>query len=387
MGLTSEMFFAGLVIAALVASALALWLWPRVARASVPSWLGRIGLLVAVQVTVLGVLLVAVNNSFGFYSSWQDLLGAPVGKQVMDASDAKGGRPSGIKVEGVIQAGLKGGKEQAGEVESVHFQGLASGLSSDGYVYLPPQYFQKAHQADRFPVVVALTGYPGVASNLITGLKVPRTVSDDIAAKRIRPVIYVMVRPTVVPGRDTNCTDVPGGPQALTFFNQDLPYAVASQFRTTDGPGSWAAVGDSTGGYCALKFAMTNPARYGVAAGLSADYGAAQDSQTGDLYAGNAQYKHEQDLNWRMAHMPPAPVSLLVSSSKKGEGNYKETLQLAADAKWPTKVTKLIRDEGGHNFKTWRAEYPDVIRWIDQQLPHTPNAAPGANSPSGQPHS
>ncbi|NJP83149.1 esterase family protein, partial [Streptomyces sp. AA8] len=75
-----------------------------------------------------------------------------------------------------------------------------------------------------------------------------------------------LVRPSVVADRDTNCTDVPGGPQALTFFNEDVPLAVTDVYRASDAPGSWGAVGNSTGGYCALKLAMTNPARYGAAA-------------------------------------------------------------------------------------------------------------------------
>ncbi|AEW93915.1 hypothetical protein SCATT_15440 [Streptantibioticus cattleyicolor NRRL 8057 = DSM 46488] len=357
-----------LVIAAVLVGGLALWLWPRAARKGLIPWLGRLGLLAATQVMILGVILVAANNNFGFYSSWNDLLGQSEGEQILEAGHSSG-RPASLVVTGKTDASLKGGRERAGEVQSVRFRGFSSGLVTDGFVYLPPQYFQAAHRHERFPVVVALTGYPGVARNLITGLHIPRTVSDDIIAGRIKPTIYVMVRPSVVPGRDTNCTDVPGGPQALTFFNQDLPMAVSSTYRATDQPGGWGAVGDSTGGYCALKFAMTNPLRYGAGAGLSADYFARQDGQTGDLYAGSERYKKSNDLTWRLQHMPAPPVSLLVTSSKKGEDNYEPTLKFAAAAKAPTTVSKLIRDEGGHNFKTWRAEYPEAIQWLDKQLP------------------
>ncbi len=375
MGLTSNVFFIVLVIAAVAAGALTLWLWPRAAKRGLIPWLGRLGLLALTQAMILCVILVAANNNFGFYSSWNDLLGQADGNQIMEAGHSSG-RPVGLAVRGKTDAGLKGGKERAGEVEDVQFRGLASGLVTDGFVYLPPQYFQKGHEKDRFPVVVALTGYPGVAKNLITGLKIPRTVSDDIVAKRIKPTIYVMVRPTVVPGRDTNCTDVPGGPQALTFFNQDLPIALSGTYRTADTPGSWGAVGDSTGGYCALKFPMTNPLRYGAGAGLSADYFARQDGDTGDLYAGSAQVKRENDLTWRLQHMPAPPVSLLITTSKKGENDYGPSLKFAAAAKPPTQVTRLVRDEGGHNFKTWRAEYPEVILWLDKHLPDP--QAPGA---------
>ncbi|MCQ4082014.1 alpha/beta hydrolase-fold protein [Streptomyces sp. RB6PN25] len=369
MGLTSKIFFIALAVIATAMIAGTLWLWPRAAGQGPAAWLGRLGMLAATQVSIMALLLVAANDTYGFYSSWNDLLGQAEGKQTLDEPGAPAGRPAALTVTGTFRdARLKGGRERAGLVEAVTFHGAASGLTTDGYVYLPPQYFQKGHEYDHFPVVVALTGYPGVAKNLITELDIPRTVSDDIRTKKIQPVIYVLARPAVVPGRDTNCTDIPGGSQALTFFNQDLPMAVAGHYRTTGAPGTWGAVGDSTGGYCALKFAMTNPVRYGAAAGLSADYFARRDGQTGDLYGGNAQVRRENDLTWRLEHMPPPPVSLLVSSSRKGEENYGPTLTFAAKARPPTRVTTLIRDEGGHNFQTWLSEYPEVVLWMDRQL-------------------
>ena len=42
----------------------------------------------------------------------------------------------------------------------------------------------------------------------------------------MQPMILVMLRPTVAPPRDTECVDVPGGPQTETFFAEDLPQAV-----------------------------------------------------------------------------------------------------------------------------------------------------------------
>ncbi|WP_116210382.1 alpha/beta hydrolase [Streptomyces olivoreticuli] len=368
MGLTSQALLTVLALVALAVCALVIWLWPRVAKKGLLALAGRIGLLVVTQVSILALLLVAGNNIYGFYSTWNELLGRASSRQSLQPGAEGGERVPALTVKGQESAGLKGGREKAGQVDRIEIRGPVSGLGMDGYAYLPPQYFQKEHANEKFPVVVAITGQPGVSKNLITQLKVPQSASSAIMAKRIRPTIYLLVRPSVVADRDTNCTDVPGGPQALTFFNQDLPLAVYEQYRAADTPGSWGAVGNSTGGYCALKLAMTNPARYGAAAGLSADYFARQDGKTGDLYAGSKAYKNENDLTWRLEHMPPPPVSLLVSTSKTGEENYEPTLKFAAKAKAPTHVTKLIRDEGGHNFQTWREEYPLVLGWLDKEL-------------------
>lgn len=369
MGLTSPTLLLVLVLTAVAVGALVLWLWPRAARKGPLAWASRLGLLALSQVSILAVLLVAANNQFSFYTTWDDLLGRASSKQELQDGKDGGKRPPALAVKGHESVGLNGSKEKAGQVDRIEIRGPVSGLSMDGYVYLPPQYFQKGREKDRFPVVVAITGQPGDAKNLITQIKVPRAASQAVMNDDIRPTIYVMVRPSVVPGRDTNCTDVPGGPQALTFFNQDLPLAVTDVYRADTSTGSWGAVGNSTGGYCALKLAMTNPARYGAGAGLSADYFARQDKMTGDLYAGNKKLKNEADLTWRLEHMPPPPVSLLVSTSHKGEPeNYEPTMKFAETAKAPTKVTKLVRDEGGHNFRTWREEYPLVLRWLDKEL-------------------
>ena len=50
----------------------------------------------------------------------------------------------------------------------------------------------------------------------------------------MQPMILVMMRPTVAPPRDTECVDVPGGPQTETFFAKDLPDAVSAHYRVGD---------------------------------------------------------------------------------------------------------------------------------------------------------
>ena len=339
-GLTSSLFLTVLVITALAVLALALWLWPRAAKKGPMQWLGRLGLIAATQIVILGVILVGANKSMGFYSSWTDLFGASTGKQVLTAGPASA-HPVALTVKGVTNAGLSGGAAHSGEVQKVTLHGPSSGVSADGFVYLPPQYFQKAHQNDRFPVVVALSAQPSGA--------LPRTVAASIVSNRIKPAIYVMVRPTVLPGRGVDCTDVPGGPQGLAFFNQDLPLAVADQYRTSGSPGSWGTLGDATGGYCALKLPLTNPTRYGAGASLSADF-TPQSGKSGALYAGNTEVRNENDLMWRLGHMPAPPVSLLVP----GDGT---SAQFQQSAKAPAKV----ETEQGSG-------YAPAISWLDQQL-------------------
>jgi S-formylglutathione hydrolase FrmB len=186
----------------------------------------------------------------------------------------------------------------------------------------------------------------------------------------MQPMILVMLRPTVAPPRDTECVDVPGGPQTESFFAKDLPDAVSAHYRVGKKPGSWGIIGDSTGGYCALKLALHHPGVYAAGAGLSAYYDAPKDPTTGDLFHGDKGLRDRANLGWYLKHMPPSDTSLLVTSSKVGESNYKDTLKFIEQVKDTklTRVSSIILESGGHNFNTWRREIPPTLEWISGRL-------------------
>ena len=80
------------------------------------------------------------------------------------------------------------------------------------------------------------TGFPGTDLNLLKGLDFPARQLAEVRARRARPMVLVMMRPWVSYPRDTECTDVPAGPPALTFFAQDVPLAVARTIGRARGP-------------------------------------------------------------------------------------------------------------------------------------------------------
>lgn len=88
----------------------------------------------------------------------------------------------------------------------------------------------------------------------------------------MQPTVLVMMRPTVAPPRDTECVDIPNGPQTETFFTKDLRADIAGHYRIGREARSWGVIGDSTGGYCALKMAMRHPDAYSSAVALSGAY-------------------------------------------------------------------------------------------------------------------
>ncbi|MFF9604656.1 alpha/beta hydrolase [Streptomyces sp. NPDC014684] len=373
MGLTSNKVLALAVMLAVALFVATVWLWPRLARRSWRSVSGRVGLLLATQLALLASLGIGANQVFGFYADWADLFGRQTEQGVVVDHTSGGGSGGPLQVlstspvPGVTGASAPGA---AGRIQRVDIVGRASRIASPAYVYLPPEYFQPRYRTRTFPAAVVLTGYPGTAQALVDKLNYPRTAQELAKDGRGQPMILVMLRPTVAPPRDTECVDVPGGPQTETFFAKDLPEAVLAHYRVGRRPGSWGVIGDSTGGYCALKLAMHHPDVYAAGVGLSPYYRAPIDPTTGDLFHGDRNLRDRSDLWWLLKHAPAPDTSLLVTSSRVGEHDYRDTLRFIARVKATnrTRISSIILDSGGHNFNTWRREIPAALQWLSGRL-------------------
>jgi S-formylglutathione hydrolase FrmB len=373
MGLTSNKVLVLAFACAVLLFVGTVWLWPRLARRNWRAVSGRVGLLLATQLVLFASVGLGANQAFGFYASWADLFGKETDQGVVVDHTSLQGAGGPLRVVGTRQVDAPGGASRpstVGQVQQVEIVGRTTHIASPAYVYLPPEYFQPQYRTRTFPATVVLTGYPGTAKALVDKLNYPRTALQLAKDGRMQPMILVMLRPTVAPPRDTECVDVPGGPQTESFFAKDLPDAVLAHYRVGKKPGSWGIIGDSTGGYCALKLAMHHPGVYAAGAGLSPYYKAPIDPTTGDLFQGDGTLRNEANLWWYVKHRPAPDTSLLVSSSKVGEHNYKDTLKFIDHVRANnfTHISSIILDSGGHNFNTWRREIPPTMQWISERL-------------------
>ncbi|WP_354643248.1 alpha/beta hydrolase [Kitasatospora camelliae] len=384
MGLTSHKVLAIAVVVAVLAMAATVWGWPRLAKPTWPAVLGRIGVLLGTQLAVLSALALMANNYFTFYSSWDDLLGTgdagPVTVQAKPGAAAPGAGTGTAPVEvpvvtveelGREQVQSSGGKDPkvVGEIHAVRIGGPYSGLSTDGYVYLPPQYFQPEHAQRKFPAVVVMTGFPGDAKNLITRLNYPGVALQLNQSGKMQPTVLVLMRPSPAMPADTECEDIPEGARSETYFTKDVPRVIAASYRVPADPKAWAVMGNSTGGYCALKMAMRHPEAFPSAVSLSGYYKAAEDATTGDLFKGSQQRRDEADLLWRLNNLPQPAVSVMVAGAEKGDGDYKrDTDAFAAAVKAPMTVATANVPEGGHNFQTWGRLLPPTMEWLSGRL-------------------
>ncbi|UNO40623.1 alpha/beta hydrolase-fold protein [Streptomyces sp. MST-110588] len=369
MGLTSKKVLILAVLIAVALFVLTIWLWPRLSKANWRTILGRIGLMLATQLSIFASIGLAANNAFGFYASWADLFGQEQQPGVVTNYET-GPNGTKLKMLGTERVSVPGGHNPkvGGRIDRVLISGQHSKLASPAFVYLPPQYFQAKNTKRKFPASVVLTGYPGTAQALYKKLHFPQTQHKLVGQKKMQPTILVMLRPTVAPPRDTECVDVPNGPQAETFFVTDLRKNIASHYRVGTDAKNWGIIGDSTGGYCALKMTMRHPKAFSTAVALSGSYKAPLDATTGDLFGGSAKLERENDLMWRQKNLPAPPVNLLVTTSEQGESNYKQTLKFIRQTKSPSRISSIILDSGGHNFNTWRREIPAALEWMGGHL-------------------
>jgi enterochelin esterase-like enzyme len=377
MGLTSGGFFGFLVVLAIGLAVMTIWWWPRLARSGIRAILVRIALFVGCQLTLVMVLPVAVNDYFFLYGSWSDLAGTShqtTNVRTDNRGAAATPRSAGRSV--VRQLGTYGKKTRYltrdGEIDHVEIYGGRTGLTTRAYVFLPPQYFQSRFAERRFPVMFDFTGFPGLAVQLVTRLKAPDVAKAEVGAGSAEPMVIVMMRPSpdsVMP-KDTECTDVPGGPQVLSFYTQDFIESLSETYRVARSFHGWGVMGDSTGGYCAVKLAMEASDRFTAAVSMAGYFYPRQDWQTGDLYGGSKRVKSDNSIIWRLRHLPPPPISVLVTSSPDGEKDFGEARAFLRLARAPMLTDKILVHGGGHNPRTWRLLMPSVLQWLSRHLRH-----------------
>ena len=363
------------MVALLVAVTLAtLLLWGRVRGAIALRHVQRLGLLLTCQVAAVLVVAVAVNNYGYFYGSWSDLLGTGSTAPVTAAPQwPRGHYGRTIVVPAVSLAkpttwSPPSAASVKGKVESLRVHGARSGLTSDALVYLPPEYFQPAYAHHQFPAVEVLTGYPGVTSSLVSRLHVPELYLAELTHHRARPMVVVMLRPTVAPPRDTECTDVPAGPQTLTYLTEDVPSAIDGLLRVR--PLDWGAMGESTGGYCAVKAAMLHSDVFRAAVSMSGYYHTLEDPTTGNLWGGSQVLRNLNSPEWLLAHQPPPPVSVLgsIGQQEGGLGGLSDLHRFLSLVRPPMTASAIVVPGGGHNYANWARVLPTGFDWLSARL-------------------
>lgn len=369
MSLTGGVFVVLVALLLIAATLAAIVVHPRRGPLGV-RLLQRALLVLLVQLLAVGLTAVVVNDWGSFYGSWSDLFGGSTslvttqagGQHQLDESTS--GPSDGASALTPTDWSSRAEFATRGEVGSVAIAGPRSGLRSTALMYLPPQYFQVKYAHTTFPVVEVFSGYPGDVTQLVRNLGYPASLLAGIRNGSARPMILAFFNPALAPPRDTECTNVPRGPQVATYFTQDVPVVLQKHLRVTSS--GWGAMGHSTGGYCAIKLAMLAPQRFNTVVSLSGYFHAQRDETTGDLWGGSQQVRDLNDPEWRLVHLPVPRISLLASigSLEGGPEGLRDTQRFMALVRPPMDAKLMVVQDGGHNFRDYQSVLPTAFAWL-----------------------
>lgn len=352
----------------------------------------RIGLFAVAQLAAVAVSVAAANDYGQFYPTWSDLLRlAHPSTEGSDVTVRSFGALSEPAAANAAELSPSAGDLSASDARAVAAalhplsppdewakQGVVVRLPVPGdggaapqlvLAYLPPSYFSGGPGAARLPVVELLTGYPGTPTSLLGKIHAVDAQLAGLADGTVSPMVFVMTRPVEPYPRDTECMDIPGGPQNMHFLAHDVPRSAAEVLRLS--VPALGVMGYSSGGYCALKLAMTFPRIFVGAGSLSGYYAAEPGAASGgDLFGGDRRVRQEADLNWRLDHLPPPETAVVLATARDegGRDGYRPAENFLGRVRAPMTADEIIRAHGGHNFGTWSAEFPDMLRWMDRRL-------------------
>ncbi|MCP2335071.1 hypothetical protein [Actinomadura rupiterrae] len=415
----SNLSFIGLVC--LVAAALTvatLWLWSRLAGAGLKRLAARSALLLGTQVALTLAITLLVNRWFVFYNTWDDLFGpARSNAKVQKVQPSRGKETTPGKLVkrtptalGPHRPGRAADPKVDGRVDKLEITGATTGLTTEAYAYLPPQAFQPQNKGKRLPVVLAISGGFGASDDKLAWIKqahLPEEAARAASTGKSQPVIYVMMRsvkgltqsserpagdgttgggvkpPASGGSHPQACLNVPGKGtgQALSFYAQDVPLALSEVYHLPYDHKGWGVMGFGSSGQCAARLAMTDSFRFGTAVTLNAMFdlqaelpgGLAADDTPGtagkpsDPFGGSAAYRQEQDLYWRLDHMPPPPLSMLVMAGTGGR-QAPQADRFTSLAKAPLHAEKSLVPVTGDTLAAWHAQMPQIVAWLGSRL-------------------
>lgn len=321
-----------------------LWSRRRAARTgwrSVAAVAGRVLLILGCQATAVLALFLYVNNANGFYTSWSDLLGV--------SSPAEGPGPIAV-----VQPG-------SGTVEQLRVDD-SSGTGHDLLVWLPPGY--DAKRLHKYPVLMFLPGYRNSAAGVFNQYDFGTVASHLVSDGKVPAFVAVFAPIMIDAGRDTECVDVRGGPQAESWISTIVPEAVVEHYHVEEPGKHWAAMGWSTGGECAAKLALKFPTRFSTGTSFGGNYRPYLDRTTGDLFGGDKQFENENSVLWLYQTYGTRGTHLLLVAGKQDPDAWPDAKAMAKAIGDDPHVQLITFPTGGHNFHNYAGYLEQALLWV-----------------------
>jgi len=337
-----------------------------------------------VPAMMFGVL--AVNKYYGYYQTW----GAMAADLTRQGAGAASGVPD-VKLAADSRSGTLDGSrsnlktaQRQGYLMRLTVTGQRSHLSRAVYVYLPPQYFQPAYRAYRFPAIELIHGHPGVPQDWITVVGVTRAYDRLLADSRAQPAVLVMPDANGGDRISLQCLNQVGGPQDLTYLAVDLPGQIARLLRVAPPGRAWGVAGYSEGGFCAANMALRYPYRYGFAGVLSGYFVPLDNQPAGpglavSPFGGNSRLREQNTPFDELLSLPAATV---IPRFWLGAGAADDQDVASAERFWQELRPRqpdaplTLTAGSGHTMITWRAQVPSMLSWMTPRLDRAARQAP-----------
>jgi enterochelin esterase-like enzyme len=328
--------------------------------------------------------IAAVNKFYDYYQTWGGMINdlTSQGSSTIPNYAAIGAGSNKQFDKDIGRVTNTAEDAQVGYLFQTTVTGARSHLVRDVYVYLPPQYFQKAYAHYRFPVIELLHGSPGNPAAWVDVLGVIPTFLNLLEAHPGDAAVLVMPDTDGGMQYGLQCLNDPGGIQDMTFVGQDVPDYIARLIRVRPPGRAWGLAGYSEGGFCAANIALQEPLSYGDV-GVISGYFVPIPSQ---VPAGNkpggkpvvvnvfAGHPAQQLINTPMEYVTRVPVDDLVppfwlaagaldKADVSGAVDFRQLLQTRlAD------VPLMVVPGGGHEAGVWRAALGPMLSWMTPQL-------------------
>jgi enterochelin esterase-like enzyme len=328
--------------------------------------------------------IAAVNKFYDYYQTWggiiNDLTGQGAGTIPKYAAAGGGTNKQFDKSIGRVTSRAE--DAQVGYLFQTSVTGVRSHLTRNVYVYLPPQYFQKAYRHYRFPVIELLHGSPGSPQAWVDVMGVIPTFLGLLGSHPKDAAVLVMPDTDGGLQYELQCLNNPGGIQDMTFIALDVPRAIARIARVQPPGRSWGVAGYSEGGYCAANIALQDPAGYGAAGVMSGYFSPvlshvpAGGKPEGEPRLVNVFLGHPglQLINTPREYVTRVPINevlptfWLAAGAQDGQdvnaaATFRQLLQTRV-----ANVPFVIVPSGGHQGSVWRAALGPMLRWMTPQL-------------------
>ena len=176
----------------------------------------------------------AVNKYYDYYQTWgalyNDLSGQTTSIPHLTAAGLGKGTAGSLKSL-IGTANDSQIDEQYGLLFSADIAGRHTHISRTAYVYLPPQYFQKAYANYRFPAIELLHGSPGDPSAWVNVMNVVPIYLNAMDSGKAKPAVLVMPNTDGGQQYGLQCLNDPGGVQDMTYVAREVPDWAAANLR------------------------------------------------------------------------------------------------------------------------------------------------------------